>query len=800
MDNYPMPQMGPMNVQATQDLMDSWDDAKKAKSEPQQSSASPFDALMSGTATQAKSAPESNDQDSAFERLMKKNKTPVVEKPAATKSASTEAKAAPEMKDMIADSPYTPMPMKDAIKAYNRLTDPSTAPGAFQGLKNDSATLSPLFAAPFSDATIPELWDQQKAHTRDEQSMLTSLYGDKWKGPAAAGEIVGSALPVGKTLKAIKYGADALKDIPYLGSIARFVTGGVESNRVLNPMSGAVDKGSTIGNKIMQMLSGAAGGTGAGAIATLPLLGGQPDVPVMQQLKYGAGTGAAVGAGAPMAGSLIEGARNMASNIKEHFSPVEVQAKNKLMQNMARDLDAQGVPMSEIPNRLAQMGPSGMVMDAGGENTVDLARSVAGMPGPGKEKITKILEARNKSQYDRLTGSVLRGLGVDENATYNDALDSLIKSRATKAAPLYDEAYKGNQNIQSNVIDRILETDDGQKALKFAAHRMNNDMALMGVPDKELAEQARLVGQYPKGGISSGLKLRTLDLVKQGLDDQYAVLAGKEPGAAKSVDNLRKGLLAELDKLDLTKIGDNRGKYALAREAYAGPSQSMEALEAGKDFIQNRSVNPKTLQDMSEDDKGFFRIGVAQKMRDALENTPDAADSVKRIFGSPAKRKALESAFPSKEAFEDFEKTVNHESKFFENYAKVTRGSHTFEKFAAARDAGIPVSLDDIMTGSAALSGHTGAQLGLIARGARAVADKFGKPPEISPEIANKLAELLTSKNPDALRSLVQTTPRSNRLSDYMDYLTKGVGGNVPTLPGLGAQYTNQLTAPQENR
>lgn len=165
--------------------------------------------------------------------------------------------------------------------------------------------------------------------------------------------------------------------------------------------------------------------------------------------------------------------------------------------------------------------------------------------------------------------------------------------RASKAKPLYDEAFKANPSVASNEIDRILETPAGKQALRNAAETMQNLRTRMGLPDKELAEHVKeLVDRgemvKPKGGVAAGLKLRSLDLVKQELDDMAGTAAQRgEKLNASAYRQLARDLRGELDRLDATAIaGPNStkaagGLYAQARKIYSTESDLVDAVKDG---------------------------------------------------------------------------------------------------------------------------------------------------------------------------------------------------------------------------
>jgi hypothetical protein len=211
-------------------------------------------------------------------------------------------------------------------------------------------------------------------------------------------------------------------------------------------------------------------------------------------------------------------------------------------------------------------------------------------------------------------------------------------------------------------------------------------------------------------------------------------------GELNDMMDMRKAFINELDANDVTaKAGPNSfkpegGAYARARAAYAGPAKSLEAIEMGQDFIKNpNSVNAAQLAKMSPGDKVFARQGVANALQDTLMNTPDGADAVKKIMGSPAKRKQLATFFDTPEAFTKFKQTIENEAEKFKTYKVVTGGSPTIPRLNEQADAGM--SANDALE----LAGHavTGNHVGFVGK----IANKLlNNKPSFGAEQANALA------------------------------------------------------------
>ena len=311
--------------------------------------------------------------------------------------------------------------------------------------------------------------------------------------------------------------------------------------------------------------------------------------------------------------------------------------------------------------------------------------------------------------FDRTMGKISSVASPGEGARLlqsgaDDTIKALNKSRAEAASPIYQEAFAANKDVASNAIDRILLTPAGKEALAIARERMQNRMSLMATPDPELTEQMRLMAEVGKMekvpiGVSKGLKLQTLDLVKQSMDDmiaaaQKAAEAGQgRSGVAGEIRALKNGLLAELDRLDATaKAGPvamkaDGGLYAKARKIYVENSPEVSDAKDGliglaaKDRASGLQNVPRTMFDITSADpisvtaarQSFEKAGKIDEwnagLRAHLTNmftTAQKNEAVEKSFYRAAyadpKRQALLKAAMSPEqftAFDDFMKALD---------------------------------------------------------------------------------------------------------------------------------------------
>ncbi len=637
------------------------------------------------------------------------------------------------------------------------------ASGLAQGMRDVGASIQNIFGGTTLGGLLPTPEENKAARDKfDAQSSSDPVAGMG----RLAGQTAGTAPLMAGGEAAMAPIIAGAKMLPYIGKGINFLTGGYEGNKLLSTGSSVIGQG---GRGYLQ----GAGGMG--------LVSSASDDPILEQMKAGGNIGATLSLAIP-------GMKYGVNAIRGATADAPTSVRNKLMQAFARD----GIDMPTLQSNLDRMGPEATVMDAAGVNTLKYGDVLANMPGEAAERISTFLDERHASQGERLMNSAAEELGISPDVTYQKAVDNLIEQRKTTAKPLYEEAFKSNQNVQSKDVDRVLATPAGKKALQEAAVKMQNDMALMGVPDAELAEQARLAGTYEGGGISSGLKLRTLDYVKRSIDDQIgAAQRAGEKDQVRILADLKKKFVNALDEADITgKAGPKAlkpegGAYKRARQAYSDDSQSLEAIEFGKNFVKNGGqVNAKELANMSEKDKQFARVGVAQAASDIIQNVQDGADAVKRFFGSPKKRAALEPFFPSKEAFYKFAETAKTEAQFAKTRRELLGNSRTFSRFANAEDAG--VGANDLFNVMRAGKGDPHAMLNIGNR----LKSAFSS---MTPEKANEATNLLLAgPKGGAVEDLTRFAEKNKPtvLSSYINKLAADYG-IVPATLGVNALSDN---------
>lgn len=505
--------------------------------------------------------------------------------------------------------------------------------------------------------------------------------------------------------------------------------------------------------------------------------------------------------------------RNITGNVASAFIPLGGEAEAASKVNSLRSVTRPSEAAAEVLKRLRQGeaggGPTAQdmlnlarsaphkpltLMDLGSQSVTALGGRMARTPGTSAQMMRDFLGDRTANQGRRLSADVSQSVSP---ASAHPAIEAMQEARATAAKPLYDQAYKANQNMQSPAIDKILTTPAGRTALAQARVKMQNDMTLMARPDADLAEQIKESGQKMpfSGGAASGLKLRTLDYVKRSMDDMIgAAKRAGENDNARILTGLKGNFVSEMDKADVTgRAGSNSlkpegGLYKQARAAYSGPSQSMEAVEFGQNALKPGSSieeNSTQFAKLNPNDQEFARIGLASAVRDMIGRKDIGTNAARTLARNPAVQARIRPFFRGDSEYGKFMNSVLAEDAMFKTGTSVLGGSQTAER--VAEDI-MPHA--EIVSHAANAANHLrkGNLVGAGWNAMRAFGEYARRP---NPELAKQITEILTSplseengRGMELLNSFAKTAPKTRAL------LT---GSNpLPTL-ARGAPAVNAL-------
>lgn len=449
----------------------------------------------------------------------------------------------------------------------------------------------------------------------------------------------------------------------------------------------------------------------------------------------GTGGGAALGlAGQPLmellglglkkTGEASLGAVNTIRNQANARSDPTGQAERLLARSFMDD----NVPLGYGPAPVNPPLPGQGAINIGGENVASLGRQATAAMGPTRAKAAEFFGEQASAAPDR-AADALKGLS---SKGYYGTLEALDKGREAAAAPLYKAAReKGSVGVWNDHLSELIKRPSlgsaWQRAKAIAGDRGD---ALPEIFTMDAAGNITGVKQVPD--------LKTWDYIKRGLDDVIAdnknSITGKiETDKGRGVVALKRELLDELD----AQIPE----YKAAREAYAGPSHSIEVVDQGRDFWKSKGDPADTIRafkDMSAADKDYARIGIVREAMKDVGNTADAGSVYVKLFNTPNKRALLETAFPDRASFEKFATQMRAEKEMLATNRTVTGGSPTSR--IDADKAALSEGNNVIDWVSALKSGNPLSILGMTLDKAKNL--QRGLTPEVSTELGNLLFQM----------------------------------------------------------
>lgn len=471
-------------------------------------------------------------------------------------------------------------------------------------------------------------------------------------------------------------------------------------------------------------------------------------------------TSATVGAGgATLAGLLAKYGVNSLEELYDKTRGRQISAADK---KLIAALEKDKINPADLANRVAKPRRSGVpvnledTLGSEGRALAEAAEVRAGEPGnvSASAKADRLAGAR-----ERVSDQVNRGLKADE---YFGKLDDVIDQLRTNAKPLYDQAYTKYPGLNSPLLQKLLDTPAGKRAVQEAFRKMQNAREPIGAVDA--------LGMVRKPS------LKFFDYVKRALDDQVTTLQPKKPDSAKIVRELRNSLRDELDKL--------APEYKTARAQYAGDLEVRDALTAGRENFSKLTAEEikRLTANMSFAEKDVFRSGVAQSLFEVINDPSSNINAARRVIGSPETVKKLEALFDKPNEFKVFKAALDAEASMFDRDRRaVNARDRANVKRAGAKESvleKIDPSLRDAPTSPLQYA------LGVLRRSTG-----------MSEKTANELVEKLRANDPAKLKELSSSLGKSaKRLARR-----KGRAGKAGLLAAAAAGYMAAPSPKYEN-
>ena len=523
--------------------------------------------------------------------------------------------------------------------------------------------------------------------------------------------------------------------------------------------------------------TGATGGAGAPAAAatgarTVGALGRLATNPYVRGLVTGATSGAVSGAGAAEPGSRGKGAttgaiiggaagttipavlragRSGTRWLQSRLAKSEPNVERQAAQRVNRALQQQNMTPEQAAIKMAEdraMGVPSTLANTG-RRTAGLTEVLAQRPGTAPEIIEGALEGQRLGARERVYGQARQAISPGD---FYGEEGKLVEQLRRQADTLYDKAYEIGA-VSDGRIQDVLQHPRFQAFYNKARE----------IADAE-AMAARLRGEDPSKfqlseiytvdpqGVATLTKVpdvRTLDYIKRGIDatiDEGFRGKGMSTAEANALKDLRKVFVNTIDEA----TGGDASPYRIARQAYAGDMEVLDALRAGMDDFNKLDHEEviNLVKDMTPAEKEAFRTGAVRNLYTKIMSPTQNINAAQRVIGAPEMQAKLQPLFDSPEKFDLFKSALERESQLFQQSNQILGNSATFRRQAANAElqggADTGAFIGDMISGGGFFNSLTNA------------AARLARSAQMSDEVAAKTAKLLMSSDPAEVAAAVK--------------------------------------------
>jgi DNA-binding transcriptional MerR regulator len=373
----------------------------------------------------------------------------------------------------------------------------------------------------------------------------------------------------------------------------------------------------------------------------------------------GAGTGAAIGAGA---GPLLQG---VATGVTTALRPGLASMgqglfgtpKDDATRRIIRALEDDGLSLDEATRQLAaarQLSPNAILPDIAEDATERLARAVYTSGGAPACSARRFLESRQGFANIQLTQAARR---AGANSDFDKSIVDVINRQEVMSKGLYKEAYESGVTLTTKLKD-LWNRPAIISARKGAAELLENE-----------GLDPRIVDDFTS--------VRTMDAIKRALDDKIGV-------ARRAGNNNEARVLTKLKNEFLKEIDSQVPAFAAARAAFSGEQAIRDAADWGLTVLKG----PKRLSDIQETIKSFSpseihaaRLGFLDWLADeAAATSTKRATLINKFSDIPKNKAVVKALFPDERAVDNFLQTAQLMATQQRTMNKVLGGSPTVDK------------------------------------------------------------------------------------------------------------------------
>lgn len=463
--------------------------------------------------------------------------------------------------------------------------------------------------------------------------------------------------------------------------------------------------------------------------------------------------GTAIGGGAPV---VLRSAKSAGQWLRDRRAPTEATISARAGEKMTKAMRESDLTPQQIEQMMAKDRALGVPSTLANVDAAmaDLAEAVAQRTGKGTRKVEKTLTQQKTGARERTYQQVQKGL---QPGNFYEDEARLVKELRAKANNVYDEAYAWGDVDDPRIVEALKNPQFQQFFQKargiadteaMAAKLRGEDPAKYALP-----EIYKPTGKFTDSGaeileLTKLPDVRTLDYIKRGIDATIeSGFAGKglSKTEASALRDLRKVFVNAIDEA----TGGEQSAYRTARQAYAGDMEVIDAMRAGmQDFgkLDHEQVI-KLVSGMGSAEKEAFRTGVARSLYSTIMDPSTNFNAANRIINSPETTAKLQPLFDDPAHFRLFKAALEREAQLFQQANKILGGSQT------AKRKGMAEELDEGPgVGQAVVQGALGNFSGALS----GLATRFANSATITPQVADKLADMLMAKNPAEVAAVVK--------------------------------------------
>lgn len=459
--------------------------------------------------------------------------------------------------------------------------------------------------------------------------------------------------------------------------------------------------------------------------------------------------GAVLGAGIPV---TLRSAKGAGQWLRDRLAPSEASIAERAGAKLTGAMKESNLTPQQIEQRMVQDRAMGVpsVMANTDYAMADLAEAVAQRTGKGTRKVEKTLSQQKEGARERSYQQVQKGLRPGN--FYEDEA-RLVKELREKAGSVYDEAYAWGDVDDPRIVEALKNPQFQQffQKARGIADTEAQAAKLRGEDPRKYAlpEIYKPTGQFTESGaeileLTKLPDVRTLDYIKRGIDasiDSGFRGQGMSTAEASALRDLRKEFVKAID--------ENVPAYSQARKTYAGDMEVIDAMRMGmKDFgkLDHEQVI-KMVSGMSQAEKDAFRTGVTRDLYSKIMDPSGNFNAAQKIIGSPEMRAKLQPLFDDPAHFRLFTAAMERESQLFQQANKILGGSQTAKRSAMRESLEEGPGMGEFV-GNAVTGGFWPSLTSMVARTAKSAT--------ITPQVADKLADMLMAKNPSEVSAVVK--------------------------------------------